>query len=149
MTESRYPSERKYPSRDYASADNWLRYGLDRLVDRDILDEILRSRANTLLDNINYLQHQIKERHELKEQVSGDIESEKRRLRRSFEDMGYIGGWNEAMARRTTLDRKLADLELERLKEEVNCWRDLAMLEKELRYFKEKYKAEKEKFKLF
>ena len=105
----------------------------------DILEQILRLNTCNLIEKINLIKAQMEEREKLKNKVLSDLSQENSRIQ---DLMGSTikGPYGIPVDRRhSSLERQLLEVEKEKLKEEINAWKDISIMHKELQYLEIKH----------
>ena len=128
-------SPKRYCAENYKNSD-----------DIDILGSLLKLTPENLKQTIDLLYAQIEERNELKHKVLSELEHQIMKVQNSLPAVS--GGYSINPVAKNSLDKVWIDLETEKLKEEIGCFKDLSYLQSKLVYLIGKYKEEKGKYDL-
>lgn len=110
------------------------------------LDAVGKERINSLKKAIEEIKHLIEERRKLSLEFikeGEEIKSEIVNLIIENENTLRALGQNEALIEKNALRNKKVEISELQLNEKINCWKDIALLKKELRIY-EKELSEKE-----
>ena len=105
----------------------------------DILEDILKQNSCNLKERINLIGALIEEREKLNKKILSGLRRENYRIQ---ELMGSTIKGPYGMPidpRHGSLEKQLLDIEKEKLNEEINAWKDISLMHKELQYLKSKY----------
>ncbi len=114
----------------------------------DIIDSLIKQNTINLKDKIELLKAQIEERTKIKDRILKDLNREDMKLQGLINESKFYKYDNSMTSRRTSLEKQLLDIEREKLKEEVNAWKDVSKLNQALQYLIGKYSKEKGKNRL-
>ncbi|MFW9873892.1 MAG: hypothetical protein ACFFG0_12360 [Candidatus Thorarchaeota archaeon] len=114
----------------------------------DIIDSLIKQNALNLKDKIELLKAQIEERTKIKDKILKDLNREDMKLQGLINESKFYKYDSSMTSRRTSLEKQLLDIEREKLKEEVNAWKDTSKLNQALQYLIGKYEKEKGKNRL-
>jgi len=112
----------------------------------NMLDAVGQERVDSLKKAISEIKHLIEERRKLSLEFireGEDIKSEISNLILENESTLRALGQNEALIEKNALRNKKVEISELQLNEKINCWKDIALLKKELRIY-EKELSEKE-----
>lgn len=104
----------------------------------DALERIFSDKTRTLKAGVKALLDEIETREELDQHLIGKIDGEIGQQRQSLldlkmlEDGNYFTTVEEARSLKADVEDRLLNLEQEKRKEEMECWRDLMFLKKDL-----------------
>jgi hypothetical protein len=148
MEKDRYKKEEGERS-DYEApheSSNHLNYSWNG----DVVDMLLKQNSLTLKERIDLLRTQIDQRESLREKVLREFERRHLKIQELLHEVKppryYIH--HDSQSRRTSLERQLLDIEKEMLAEEIQTWKDISKLHKELVYLEGQYQAERRKYQL-
>jgi len=114
--------------------------------DIDILGSLLKLTPENLKQTIDLLYAQIEERNKLKHKALSELENQIMKVQCSLPAVSE--GYRLNPVAKNNLEKVWIDLETEKLKEEIGCFKDLSYLQSKLVYFIGKYKEEKGKYDL-
>lgn len=111
--------------------------------DIDILGNLLQQNHQNITQTIDLLYAQIDERHSLKHKSLKSLEDQIMKVQETLPLA--TGGYHGNPFLKASLEKTWIDLEKEKLKEEIGCFKDVSYLNTKLVYFIGKYKEEKGK----
>ncbi|MBN2224069.1 MAG: hypothetical protein JW765_05280 [Deltaproteobacteria bacterium] len=111
--------------------------------DIDILESLLRQNPENLKQTIDLLYAQIEEREKLKHKTLYELQDQIMKVQCLISHAS--GGYEKSPFTKSSLDKAWIDLEKEKLKEEINSFKDVSYLNTRLVYMIGKYKEEKGK----
>ena len=111
--------------------------------DIDILESLLRQSPENLKQTIDLLYAQIDEREKLKHKTLYELQDQIMKVQYLITHAS--GGYEKSLFTKSSLDKAWIDLEQEKLKEEINSFKDVSYLNTRLVYMIGKYKEEKGK----
>jgi len=120
--------------------------GITGFSDGSMLESVGQERIDSLKKAIQEIKHLVDERQKLSLafiKEGEDLKSEISNLIIENESTLRALGQNEALVEKNALRNKKVEISELQLNEKINCWKDIAMLKKELRIY-EKELSEKE-----
>jgi hypothetical protein len=111
--------------------------------DIDILETLLRQSPENLKQTIDLLYAQIEEREKIKHKTLHEFQDQIMKVQYLINHASY--GYGKSLFTKSSLDKTWIDLEKEKLKEEINSFKDISYLNTRLVYLIGKYKEEKGK----
>ncbi len=111
--------------------------------DIDILESLLRQSPENLKQTIDLLYAQIEEREKIKHKTLYELQDQIMKVQCLISRASY--GYEKSPFIKSSLDKAWIDLEQEKLKEEINSFKDVSYLNTRLVYMIGKYKEEKGK----
>jgi hypothetical protein len=116
----------------------------------DILKDILTDKLSFLRDVIAELKAQIAEREELKKRISDKLDQGHCLLQTYLYELDtWPRGANRSIEqRKIALEREISNLSKEMRSEKVACFRDIALLKRDLRQFQREYRNELRRVKM-
>ena len=100
------------------------------LENQNVIKEMFKQKLNRLEKNIEEIQFIIDERKNISENVSMDLDAQVMNTRNDIFKMENISGYNKFNldSLNHIFRNKISELEVEKVREHVNFWRDLTML---------------------
>ena len=131
----------------YINASDKTRYDVPAM-NGDLLEEILYQGFVNAREKIQFLEDKICERQKLKYRIIHDLDHEWGKAQELISRCEGSVPYNHTPDPKIGSLRKLvADIEREKIREEVQHWKDVSFLEKELNYASQEYAREKGKLK--
>ncbi len=133
--------------KNYESIPRENRYDVPA-INGNLLEEILYQGFVNAREKIQFLEEKICERQKLKYRIISDLDHEWGRAQDLISRCEGSVPYNHTPDPKIGSLRKLvADIEREKIREEVQHWKDITFLEKELNHAREEYAREKGKLK--
>ena len=121
------------------------------LENQNVIKEMFKQKLNRLEKNIEEIQFLIDERKNISENVSKDFDAQVMNTRNEIFKMENISGYNKFNldSLNHVFRNKITELEVEKVREHVNFWRDLTMLRQKLLDQRNEFELAQNKINLF
>ena len=121
------------------------------LENQNVIKEMFKQKLNRLEKNIEEIQFLIDERKNISDNVSKDLDAQVMNTKNEIFKMENISGYNkfDLNSLNHIFRNKVTELEVEKVREHVNFWRDLTMLRQKLIDQRNEFELAQNKISLF
>ena len=105
-----------------------------KIENKDMIKELFKEKLNRLENNINLIVSMINERNEVQNKALKDIDQQAMNTRSEILGIENFFGYNGSNLSPLVheLEKRITDLEVTKVKEQINTWRDVVMLKQNL-----------------